>query len=269
MGSFNPDRILGRDVGSSLGAGPVLRSSPAALTATAWSPSADLTVSDWARQGRWLGALGRGSGWWIGDWLRYGNARYGDRYGPAAQVTGYDVQSLRNMSYVAGRFEVPRRRAGLSFSHHAVLASLLLEDQELWLDRAEAGGLSVNLLRVELRRVRDRGASRGNVAAAPAQRRSGIAAARLNTRPRTPDVQPSRVAQRPTNFSSAATPSGASTREVICPDCGHQFVPSLSSSSEAVDDRGQPSGRHPTRQRAPFVLTGLPLVLLLQPYGTM
>ena len=113
--------------------------SPAGLTTTAWSPCAQLTLADWVRQGRWLGALGRGSGWWIGDWVRYGTARYGDRYGPAARVTGYDVQSLRNMAYVAGRFQTPRRRDALSFSHHAELAGLPLEEQDLWLDRAEAG----------------------------------------------------------------------------------------------------------------------------------
>ena len=32
-------------------------------------------VADWVRQGSWLGALGRGGGWSIGDGIRYGNAR--------------------------------------------------------------------------------------------------------------------------------------------------------------------------------------------------
>jgi hypothetical protein len=111
-------------------------------------------------QGRWLGAIGRASAWWIGDWIRYGSARYGDKYAPASHLTGYDVQSLMNMAYVSGRFEVSRRRPGLSFSHHAELAGLSPEDQELWLDRVEAGGLSVRALRVELRKARRRSAAR-------------------------------------------------------------------------------------------------------------
>ena len=143
---------------------------PAALTPTAWSPWAQLTVADWIRQGSWLGALARGSGWWIGDWVRYGTARYGDRYGPAAKVTGYDIQSLRNMAYVAGRFDVPRRRDALSFSHHAELAGLPLEEQDLWLDRAEAGTLSVRSLRSELRQTRSRVASRTALAEARRER---------------------------------------------------------------------------------------------------
>jgi hypothetical protein len=177
--------------------------SPIALTAIAWSPRVDLTVADWARQGRWLGALGRGSGWWLGDWIRYGTARYGDRYRPAAQVTGYDVQSLMNMAYVAGRFQVARRRDGLSFSHHAELASLTAEEQDLWLDRAQAGALSVRSLRSELRQARQRATARGRV---PASLRESDAAAR---------VQASGGREPATTGSDP---------DVVCPECGHRFA---------------------------------------------
>ena len=144
--------------------------SHAAITPTAWSPGADLAVADWVEQGRLLGAIGRASAWWIGDWIRYGSARYGDKYVAASHVTGYDVQSLMNMAYVSSHFEASRRRPGLSFSHHAELASLAPEDQDLWLDRAEAGRLSVRALRVELRNARRRSAARLALAdAAPAE----------------------------------------------------------------------------------------------------
>ena len=134
--------------------------SSAALTTTSWSPPSDLPVGDWIEQGRWLGAVGRASGWWIGDWIRYGNGRYGEKYEEAARLTGYDSQSLMNMAYVAGRYEPSRRREGLSFSHHAELAALSAADQELWLDRIEAGRLSVRALRFELREARRRTALR-------------------------------------------------------------------------------------------------------------
>src|ERR671919_1605493 len=131
-----------------------------ALTPTSWAAGCELAVVEWVEQGRCLGAIGRGSAWWIGDWVRYGSSRYGDKYAAAAQVTGYDAHSLMNMAYVASRFEPSRRRPGLSFSHHAELAGLAPEDQELWLDRAEAGGLSVRALRSELRKARQRSAAR-------------------------------------------------------------------------------------------------------------
>jgi hypothetical protein len=137
-----------------------------ALTPTSWAAGCELAVTEWVEQGRCLGAIGRGSLWWIGDWVRYGSARYGDKYRAASQVTGYDAQSLMNMSYVSSRFEPSRRRPGLSFSHHAELAGLAPEDQELWLDRAEAGRLSVRALRTELRKARARKAARLSLARA-------------------------------------------------------------------------------------------------------
>lgn len=124
------------------------------MTATSWAPVSDLELPAWTEAGRRLGAIGRGVGWWIGDWLFYGNRRFGERYVRAKQITGYDVQTLMNMAYVASRFEPSRRWESLSFSHHAELAALDPESQDRWLARAERDRLSVRCLREELRRER-------------------------------------------------------------------------------------------------------------------
>ncbi|MEA2420777.1 MAG: hypothetical protein QOE60_2983, partial [Thermoleophilaceae bacterium] len=92
-------------------------------------------------------------GWWIGDWLHYGNERFGERYVRAARITGYDVQTLMNQAYVASRFEISRRREKLSFSHHAEVAALPAAEQDRWLGRAERASLSVRALRSEVRRA--------------------------------------------------------------------------------------------------------------------
>jgi hypothetical protein len=209
-----------------------LASGAALLTTTAWSPKADLTVTDWVGQGRWLGALGRGTGWWIGDWVRYGNARYGERYVAAARVTGYDLQSLRNMAYVAGRFEVSRRREALSFSHHAELAGLPGNEQDLWLDRAEASALSVRSLRSELRDARRRRRSRAALAQALRQRNHAVASNRAHFA----DVlEAPMLAASPRNARGTAVGSGLGSDvkhnqsdtafEVVCPTCGSRFSP--------------------------------------------
>src|SRR4051794_41673362 len=124
------------------------------MTPTAWAVAGDMSLLEWSQSGRRLGIIGRGTGWWIGDWVNYGNARFGERYVRAARITGYDVQTLMNMVYVASRFEPSRRRQNLSFSHHAELAALDPEDQDYWLERAEAERLSVRCLREEVRRAR-------------------------------------------------------------------------------------------------------------------
>lgn len=124
------------------------------LTRTSWLPYHELRLSDWVEHGRALGIIGRGVGWWIGDWLRYGNMKFGERYVRAQRITGYDVQTLMNMVYVATAYEPEQRRSSLSWSHHAELAALPPDDRERWLDLAESNRHSVRCLREELRRER-------------------------------------------------------------------------------------------------------------------
>jgi hypothetical protein len=114
-------------------------------------PQGDLGQTEWLATGRRLGAIGRCSQWWIGDWVRYGNARWGEKYAEAARVTGYDVASLRNMAWVASQFDLSLRSDKLTWSHHVLLAPLEPEAQRRWLDRANDERLSVADLRLELR----------------------------------------------------------------------------------------------------------------------
>ena len=160
-----------------------------ALSAVAWRPQAELSFADWVAQGRRLGLMGRSVGWWIGDWLRYGNAAYGERYARAARVTGYDVQTLMNMVYVASHIEPSRRREKLSFSHHAEVVALPAQEQDAWLEHAERERLSVRCLRAEMRRER-----------------------------------PVREAAAPVEAAAGGDP-GSPDPQVVCPSCGHAFEP--------------------------------------------
>jgi hypothetical protein len=121
------------------------------LGAVSWIAVQEMEHLEWVIAGRKLGAMGRGSSWWIGDWLRYGTARWGEKYVEAARITGYDIHTLRNLVYVATHFEVSLRRDNLTWSHHAVVAALERDDREHWLDLAESKKLSVADLKTELR----------------------------------------------------------------------------------------------------------------------
>jgi hypothetical protein len=166
---------------------------------TSWSPRHELDLPEWIDQGRRLGALGRASNWWLGDWVRYGNARYGERYEVAARITGYEVQSLMNMAYVASRFAISRRRETASWSHHAELAALAPPDQDLWLDRVEREQLSVLALRIE-RRVLEGRPERQAISAG-----SG------------------RSARAAKDADEAGEGASTDAEPVVCPNCGHGF----------------------------------------------
>jgi len=115
---------------------------------------AEVTYESWERAGRQIATIVSSSAWYLGDWLVYGQDRYADRYRRAVDTAGLDYQTLRNYAWVARSFASWRRRRGLSFQHHAEVASLPSEEQDRWLDAAERDRWSRNVLRRELQRSR-------------------------------------------------------------------------------------------------------------------
>jgi hypothetical protein len=152
---------------------------------------------EWVAVGHRLGRISRCNQWWLGDWLRYGSAKWGEKYVEAARITGYDVRSLANMASIAASFDISRRRENLTWSHHAVVAALDSEEQDRWLDRAIAERLSVSDLRIELR---------------SAERSSAKAADRKLAPP---------VGETATAEDNAAV---GETAELTCPQCGYKLA---------------------------------------------
>jgi hypothetical protein len=142
-----PERRVREAVGGASRSGQSMRR-------TAWVPDAPLSLAEWSEHGRRLGMISRAVGWWIGDWLRYGNERWGERYARAVRLTGYDAQTLMNMAYVASRYPISERREQLSWTHHVEVAACELSERAALLDHAEAERLSARCLREELRRMR-------------------------------------------------------------------------------------------------------------------
>ncbi|MER5561000.1 LmbU family transcriptional regulator [Streptomyces sp. NPDC058961] len=115
---------------------------------------AGLTFENWELAGRQLSGIVNSTSWWLGDWLVYGKDHYSDRYERGVRAAGLQYQTLRNYAWVSRRFPMERRRAALSFQHHAELASRPVEEQERWLDQAEQQGWSTKQLRRAMRVAR-------------------------------------------------------------------------------------------------------------------
>ena len=111
-----------------------------------------MTFEQWQQAGDAL-KLAQGSVlWWIGDWLNYGERKYGEKYSQALNATDYEYQTLADAKYVASRFELSRRRENLSWSHHREVVALPADRADAALDQAEAENLSRNELRRIVRR---------------------------------------------------------------------------------------------------------------------
>ena len=75
--------------------------------------------------------------WWLGDALRFGESRYGQKYTQLLEETDYTYGTLRNAAWVAGKYSVSDRHDNLPFGHHQVVASLPSEERHALLSEAE------------------------------------------------------------------------------------------------------------------------------------
>ena len=108
----------------------------------------DLDFDEWEALGKELGKVDNTIGFMIGDWINYGDGRYGEKYQEAIDRTGIPYQRLRKYSHIARRVELLRRRNNLDFEHHAVVAKIKdPEEQQHWLKMAIKHKLSYRRLR--------------------------------------------------------------------------------------------------------------------------
>lgn len=116
---------------------------------------ANLSFEEWERAGYQLAGIVNSSLWCLGDWLVYGKKAYSDRYMRAIRAAGLQYQTLRNYAWVSRRFEWNRRRQQLTFQHHAEVASMPVEKQDVWLDEAERQTWTTKQLRAHIKDRRD------------------------------------------------------------------------------------------------------------------
>jgi len=102
----------------------------------------------------------RACGFWLGDWLRYGERRaeWQERLSQAHTFTGLSEKTLKNVRAVARSIDVSRRRDDVEFDVHAEVAGLEPEEQVEWLGKCEKHGwgrreLRLNLIAHKRRRV--------------------------------------------------------------------------------------------------------------------
>jgi hypothetical protein len=121
-----------------------------------WSPTAlvlpeALSQQEWVGIGRKLRTMEQSVMWWIGDWLAYGERKYGD-ISAAAETTGYSRGALYNAKYVATTFEPSSRDETLPWSLHKSAAGLPPEQRHEVLSVAAERGWSQRDLVAEIKR---------------------------------------------------------------------------------------------------------------------
>jgi hypothetical protein len=108
----------------------------------------------WDEFGHVLRSVAKASNWWLGDWVRFGETKFEDRYLMAMDITGLEYDTVKDCVYVAGRFPPRDRHEGLTFTHHRRAAVLpTLGERKAWLGLAFDNGWSSRELHLNIRQA--------------------------------------------------------------------------------------------------------------------
>lgn len=106
-----------------------------------------ITFERWRQVGVNLQQMQRSVNWWAGDWLRFGEDRWGEEaYQAVADITGHGDESLKQAVWVSSRFPAGTRVPSLSWAHHRAVAGLEPETRARVLREAAAASLSTREL---------------------------------------------------------------------------------------------------------------------------
>ena len=118
------------------------------ITPTGIQFNEELSFDEWDALGQKLAPIGKSIGFIIGDWINYGENRYGEKYEKSIVKTGMAYQTLRDFAYVAKKVELSLRNDNLDFTHHRVVAKLKTPDEKKhWLKMAVKHKLGIRRLR--------------------------------------------------------------------------------------------------------------------------
>lgn len=107
------------------------------VTATSLQIPENTTIDDWNEIGDSLKMFYKANKFWIGDWLNFGERKYGEMFSQALNETDFEYHTLQNYKWVAGKIEMSLRKDNLSFTHHNLVAGMERENQRKWLELAE------------------------------------------------------------------------------------------------------------------------------------
>lgn len=106
-------------------------------TGLVFDEKAKPTYEQWAELGETLTRAEKCIGFAIGDWINFGQKKWGERYKDALQITGLDYGTLRVYASVANSVPLLTRSNKLTFAHHRQVAALKPDAQKKWIGECE------------------------------------------------------------------------------------------------------------------------------------
>lgn len=116
----------------------------------------DISPDRYEAVGRALGSMKESVQWAIGDWLAFGEKRWGEESFQLHEALGISPESRMQYIRVASRVEPHRRQASLSWSHHRLVVAFEPQLQEHFLQLAVNENLSKRELEEAIRAAKDK-----------------------------------------------------------------------------------------------------------------
>jgi hypothetical protein len=111
----------------------------------------DMPVEQWEEVGKKLSGMAKHMQWWWGDWLNFGESRYGEKYKVVVEKFGINPKTARQYAWVAREFEMSNR-LDISWTHHLAVAGISDESERTeLLQMAKSEGWSKSRLQQEIK----------------------------------------------------------------------------------------------------------------------
>lgn len=111
------------------------------------------TIREYQSVGEFIAKAQKGVGWWLADWLAYGETRpdWKEKLSQVVDCGLVAEKTARNHKYLGENVAPSRRREDVDIGLHFEVASLAPAEQVKWLERAADHDWSVRDLRAEIR----------------------------------------------------------------------------------------------------------------------
>lgn len=121
---------------------------------------ADLTFEEWAGALHHADLLVEAGPWFLADLMSYGERHFGERHSEALPTveqdpTGASQSRMKQAAWMASKYPRNQRIAGLSYTHHRVVAELEPEDRSTLLREAVRGNLSTRELLARVKETQE------------------------------------------------------------------------------------------------------------------
>ena len=123
------------------------------LTATGMTVKGQPSFEDYQGVGDFIQRAHQASGWWLVEWIAYGESRpdWADRLSQEIDAGTVNENTVRQYRYVGQHVPPSNRIDGVPFALHVEVASLPADQQVPWLEKAKGEGWSTRELRMEIR----------------------------------------------------------------------------------------------------------------------